>query len=146
MRVSELAKKLEVTADTVRYYTRIGYLNPTTESGNNYRDYGPQEERSLRFILSARRLGFTVDDIGQLLNHADQGKSPCPLARDLITRRLNETERRFREMKILRERMATAVSNWSAKPNREPNGDMICHLIEDWDDPDFNANQRSDKR
>lgn len=131
MHVSELAKKLEVTADTVRYYTRIGYLDPPTEFGNNYRDYGSDEERCLRFILSARRLGFFVEDIGELLQHADRGDSPCPLARDLIVQRLKETERRFLETQELRKLLTAAVAEWAEKPDREPSGEMICHLIED---------------
>jgi DNA-binding transcriptional MerR regulator len=95
MRVKELANKLDITPETVRYYTRIGYLNPPNERGNNYRDYGPNEERYLRFILNARRLGFSVKDIGELLCHADKGRSPCPAARSLIIERLKETEQRF---------------------------------------------------
>ena len=132
MRVKELAKKLSITPDTVRYYTRIGYLSPPNERGNNYRDYGPNEERYLRFILNARRLGFSVDDIGELLRHAEKGHSPCPIARNLIEQRLQEAEQRFKETQALRERMKEAVANWAERPDLEPNGDMICHLIEDF--------------
>ena len=39
MRVKELANKLDITPETVRYYTRIGYLNPPNERGNNYGFY-----------------------------------------------------------------------------------------------------------
>ncbi|MEQ8956223.1 MAG: MerR family DNA-binding protein [Pseudomonadales bacterium] len=141
MRVSELAKKLKITPDTVRYYTRIGYLNPKTEAGNLYRNYGATEERCLRFILSARQLGFSVEDVGQLLHHADQGDSPCPVARKLIVQRLNETDRRFEEMLRLRKRMADAVNEWESKPNREPNGDTICHLIESFTNDYTNAEE-----
>ena len=130
MRVKELAKKLDVTPDTVRYYTRIGYLNPPNERGNNYRDYGPNEERCLRFILNARWLGFSVEDIGELLRHADKGDSPCPVARDLIIERLKETEQRFQETRALRKRMKQAVAEWAEKPDMEPSGEVICHLIE----------------
>tara|TARA_R110002073_G_scaffold75430_2_gene184006 strand:- start:216 stop:644 length:429 start_codon:yes stop_codon:yes gene_type:complete len=130
MRVKELANKLGITPETVRYYTRIGYLNPSNERGNNYRDYGPNEERYLRFILNARRLGFSVKDIGELLRHADKGHSPCPSVRSLIIERLKETEQRFQEAQELRKRMIKAIAYWADKPDLEPNGDAICHLIE----------------
>ena len=99
MRVKELANKLDITPETVRYYTRIGYLNP------------PNEERYLRFILNARRLGFSVKDIGELLCHADKGRSPCPAARSLIIERLKETEQRFQEAQELRKRATRQLSS-----------------------------------
>ena len=132
MRVKELADKLGVSVDTVRYYTRIGYLKPLCELDNNYRDYGLNEERHLRFILNARQLGFSVEDIGELIRHANKGQSPCTAARDLIAQRLKETERRFEEMRALRQRMHDAVNSWQEKPDLEPTGDVICHLIEDF--------------
>jgi len=81
--------------------------------------------------LNARRLGFSVKDIGELLCHADKGRSPCPAARSLIIERLKETEQRFQEAQELRKRMVEAIADWSEKPDLEPNGDAICHLIED---------------
>ena len=66
MKVSELAKSLETTPDTVRYYTRLGILKPN-KSANGYNYYPPQQISRLKFILSARHLGFSVDDIKQIL-------------------------------------------------------------------------------
>lgn len=134
MRVNELAKALGVTGDTVRFYTRIGFLNPEKNPTNGYKLYGEKERQLLRFILSARRLGFSVDDIDRLLATADQGRSPCPLARQLIQQRLMENEKSFQDSARLRKRMLNAVEAWHQKPDRAPTGDMICHLIEEFSD------------
>jgi DNA-binding transcriptional MerR regulator len=130
MKVAEIAKRLGVTADTVRFYTRIGILNPTKSPVNGYRDYRTDDLSRLRFVLSARQLGFSVEDIQQILGHADNKESPCPTVRRLIDQRLHETEQRFQEVKLLRERMTHAVNQWSQQPDKVPDGDMICHLIE----------------
>lgn len=53
MRVNELAKKLAVTADTVRYYTRIGILEPAKSTENGYKHYSKDDESRLRFVLKA---------------------------------------------------------------------------------------------
>lgn len=132
MRVLDLAKRLGVTADTVRFYTRNGFLNPEKDSHNGYRDYTESDYRRLRFILSARQLGFSVDDIKQLLQEADAGKTPCPLARKLIELRIDEIERRFADTAQLLERMRSAVQEWRRQPDLEPSGKMICHLIENF--------------
>lgn len=132
MKVIQLARLLGVTADTVRFYTRINMLNPKKNKTNGYREYSQQDINRLRFVLSARHLGFSVEDIQQILAHADKKKSPCPRVRRLIDQRLHETEQQFTETLKLRDRMQRAVVEWSQKPDKVPTGNMICHLIEDF--------------
>ncbi len=130
MKVNELARRLGVTADTVRFYSRNGVLTPIKDKNNGYREYSEADARRLRFVLSARKLGFSVDDIRQILGHADHRESPCPMVRRLIEQRLQETETHFQEMQRLRDRMRQAVEEWSGKPDKTPDGLSICHLIE----------------
>jgi len=132
VRVSQVAETLKITPDTVRFYTRKGYLKPIKESASGYKSYNDKDIQRLRFIISARQLGFTVDEIGEIVGDAEKGKSPCPLVRDLILKHLTETEHRFQEMLALRERMKSAIKNWEGKPDMEPTGTMICHLIENF--------------
>jgi len=130
VKVSQLAKMLNVAPDTVRFYTRIGFIRPNINEMNGYKEYGDKDLRRLRFVLCARHLGFTVKDIGNLLVQADGGKSSCSMVRELIQRRLEETEQQFEETLALRNRMKMAIEDWKYKPDMEPTGDMICHLIE----------------
>ena len=132
MRVKDLAKMLKVSAETVRFYTRKGYLSPTKSPANGYKEYGPNDQARMRFILSARALGFTVNDIGEILAVADKQNAPCPVVRMLIEQRLMETEAQFKATEELRNRMRTAVREWSGLPDEEPTGHMICHLIENF--------------
>lgn len=130
MQVKQLAKIAGVTADTVRYYTKAGLLSPSKNRSNGYKEYSQQDCRRLQFILSAKQLGFSLDDISQILAEAGKGKTACPLVRQIIEQRLMETEVRFNEIRLLRKRMQTAVNDWKDKPNKVPTGHMICHLIE----------------
>lgn len=130
MQVHEVARDLGVTPDTVRYYTRAGLLEPAKNPLNRYKEYGKRDRRRLRFILSARHLGFSISDIGQILEHADKGESPCQLVRQLIEDRLGEVNKRFDDMAMLKKRMEVAVKTWSTEPDYAPTGDMICYLIE----------------
>lgn len=132
MRVNELAKLLDVTSDTVRFYTRISVLKPKKRKDNGYREYSEKDISRLRFVLSARQLGFTVGDIQEILAQADKKKSPCPTVKRLIEQRLHETEQLFLSTVKLRERMVIAVKDWSDKPDKAPTGHMICHLIEEF--------------
>ncbi len=132
MQVGQLAQQLNITPDTVRFYTREGFLRPTKNRKNGYKQYSEQDLRRLRFIISARQLGFSVSDIEEIIEMADTGRTPCPLVRKLIDQRLHETEKQFRDMSLLRQRMSAAVAEWAAKPNRSPTGKMVCHLIEEF--------------
>lgn len=76
MKVIEVARLLGVTADTVRFYTRIKILNPTKSKANGYREYSDKDVNRLRFVLSARQLGFSVEDIQEILSHADRKNLP----------------------------------------------------------------------
>ena len=86
----------------------------------------------LRFVITARQLGFTVEDVGEILGEAGKGKAACPLVRKLIEMRLAEIELRFTETKILLTRMKAALRDWETKPDKSPTGHMICHLIEEF--------------
>ena len=130
MRVRKLAEILKVTPDTVRYYTRIGFLSPEKNSVNGYKEYSQNDHQHLRFILSARQLGFSVSDIGQILNEAKNGRTACPIVRRIMEQRLDETEQLFQQTLELRSLMLSAIDDWQHKPNKEPTGHMICDLIE----------------
>ncbi|PCI68771.1 MAG: MerR family transcriptional regulator [Piscirickettsiaceae bacterium] len=132
MRVSELSKSLRITPDTVRYYTRIALLSPKKGSINGYKYYTESDQQRLRFILSARQLGFSIKEIKQILTEADKGHTACPLVRELLQKRLEATEHEFQEALALRNRMQQAMQDWQDKPDKAPTGHMICHLIEEF--------------
>ncbi len=131
MKVIEVAKLLGITSDTVRFYTRIRMLNPGRSHQNGYREYSDRDVQRLRFILSARQLGFSVDDIREILRQADNQKSPCPTVRKLIEERLREIDAQLEQTLKLKKRMEQALGEWNKKPDKAPTGHMICHLIEE---------------
>jgi DNA-binding transcriptional MerR regulator len=135
MRVKQLADEMGVTPDTVRYYTRLGILNPSRNPANGYKQYSQQDRSRLRFAVRARDLGFTLADIVQIVNHAGSGDSPCPIVRRLVEQRFADIESRFQDTQRLYRRMQRAMQAWQAMPDEEPNGEMICALIEQWEKP-----------
>ena len=95
MQVNEVARLLSVTADTVRFYTRNKILTPSRNQTNGYREYKSADINRLRFVLSARQLGFSVEDVQEILGHADNSESTCPTVRRLIEQRLQEIEKQL---------------------------------------------------
>ncbi|MCE8022565.1 MerR family transcriptional regulator [Billgrantia aerodenitrificans] len=130
MKVSELARRAEVTAETVRHYTREGLLHPRRDPDNGYQLFTQADLERLRFIQRARTLGFSVAEIGDILAHADQGDSPCPMVRDLLASRLPQIRARIRELEALASRMEQALDAWAEMPDGTPDGHSLCRLIE----------------
>ncbi|PCM43961.1 MerR family transcriptional regulator [Marinobacter sp. ANT_B65] len=134
MKVKELAKSAGTTSDTVRFYTREKLLKPSRNPDNNYQQYDGEDLRRLRFARKARQLGFSLPEIKQILDKADDHHSPCPMVRDAFQQRLADVEREIQELQQLRKRMKTALVAWQDMPDGTPDGHTICRLIEHWDD------------
>jgi Hg(II)-responsive transcriptional regulator len=65
--IGQVAQRARVRLDTVRYYERRGLLPPPPRTAAGYRQYAPETVRRVEFIKRAQTLGFTLDEIEQLL-------------------------------------------------------------------------------
>ncbi len=127
---SVLAKRTGIPIFTVRYYTRIGLLKPSRDLRNGYKLYKQSDKERLKFINNAKNLGFTLSEIEQILSHAEDGDTPCPMVREIVERRIRENREAIREMKRLQKRLEQAAEMWSGMEDAEPDGHSVCQLIE----------------
>lgn len=130
--VSKLARRCNVSTDTIRHYTQLGLLSPERDPHNGYRQYRLEDETNLRFILSAKTLGFGLKEIQQILNVAQGGDTPCPLVRSMIEQRVAAVRQEIHDAQLLMSEMEAAVNHWHDLPDRAPSPGAICHLIEAW--------------
>ena len=130
MRVIELARSAGTSTDAVRYYARVGLLSPKRNAANGYREFSAGDVKRLWFIKRAQSLGFSLAEIATIIRHARQRKSPCPMVRDIIQKHLEQTGEELEQLILLRDRMKKAVRRWKRMPDRVPDGDEICRLIE----------------
>ena len=132
--VNEIAKQSDAPAHVVRYYTRIGLIEPFSIQDNGYRLFKPNVVSRLRFIRLAKQLGFTLNEIRRILNHTDMGETPCPEVRNIIRRRIIENREKIEAMIRLQSRMEAALETWEKMPDGMPDGRHVCHLIEGFSD------------
>jgi len=128
--VRRLAQQGGVTVHVVRNYLRRGLLRASSHTDAGYQLFFPAEVHRLHFIRTAQRLGFTLADIEEILRRSRLRKSPCPFARDIINRRLDETREQLEQLLALQDRMARAVARWETLPDSVPTGNDMCALIE----------------
>src|SRR4030067_1126957 len=110
----------------------MGLLKPQRNPGNRYRLCTQADVRRVRFIRQAKSLGFTLDEIGQVLHDSTLGRSPCPRVREIIQRRIEENRARLQELNVLQRHMERAVEQWKTMPDGVPDGESVCHLIESY--------------
>ncbi len=130
--VSQLAKTAQVSAETVRYYSRLGLLEAQRDPHNGYQLFDQDAVQRLAFISQSRSLGFSLKDIQSILQHTTKGDSPCPMVRDILRQRVPLVAAKIRFLEEQMARMQLALEQWQTMPDGVPDGHHICHLIEDW--------------
>jgi mercuric resistance transcriptional repressor protein MerD len=128
--VSQLARQGGVAAHVVRFYVRIGLIRPSRRHDNGYRLFDKSAVARLGFIRAAKHLGFTLNEIRQITARADSGSSPCADVRAFMRERIAHNRARLDAMLIQQARMEAALAVWEEMPDRVPDGDSVCHLIE----------------
>ncbi len=98
--IGALARQAGVAIDTVRYYERKGLLAPAGRLASGYRRYGIEEIKQLRFIRRAKALGFSLDDIRELL--AVSAERDVARVRRAAQHKLGEIEQRIAELEGIR--------------------------------------------
>ncbi len=94
--IGELAAQGGVSVDTIRYYERRKLLPHAGRTNGGFRLYTPEAIERLRFIKQAQEMGFSLDEIGELLSSG--GAAECQRVRDLLRAKLDELDERIRAM------------------------------------------------
>lgn len=128
--IGELAKRANVATSLLRYYEREGLLHPDGRSASGYRLYAPAAERTLRFIRSAQRYGFSLNDIRLILGQGEAGETNL---RDLAEQRFLDIEQRVTEMLVLRHELELFLDDVATHLDRSvgaATGEQYRELLE----------------
>lgn len=98
MTIGDLAAATNTSVETVRWYEKVKLLPAPARSAGNYRLYGPEHLRRLSFIRRGRDLGFTVDQIRELLALADERDRSCGEVDTIARTHLAEVERKLSDL------------------------------------------------
>ena len=115
MQIGELAKRAEVPIETVRYYERRGLMTAPSRRPSGYRSYEAQDLEQLRFIRRGKMLGFTLDEIRELLRLSRSDDADRGEVRTLAQRRLADVEQKLRELQSVRDVLADLVQACSGQ-------------------------------
>lgn len=128
LQIGELASRCGVSSKTIRYYERIGLLPDPPRSDAGYRLYGSAAEERLGFILKAKTLGLSLDEIREILSLRDDGDCPCGHVLRLVDDKIAAIDEQARALAELREELVELQREADATGERG-NG-AVCRLIE----------------
>jgi MerR family copper efflux transcriptional regulator len=130
LRIGQLAQRVGVSAKTIRYYEELRLLPEPVRSPGGYRLYGVDDEERLRFISTARRTGFTLGQIKEVLALRDRRVAPCDYVREAVRRRLGEVDRQLAELNELKRELAKLETVARSLPSRPRTRAGFCHILE----------------
>src|SRR6516225_2452630 len=122
MRIGELARSVGVNVETIRYYQRIGLLEVPEKPYGSMRSYNDLDLQRLRFIRRAQQLGFSLEDIRELL---ELSSSDCERVEKLALEKLNLVKAKLRQLRKIESILARTVKQCASRKGDEP-----CPIIQ----------------
>ena len=113
-RIGEVAAQTALSRDTLRYYERRGLLGHPSRTNGGFRVYGKETLERLRFIKRAQAVGFSLDDVRQLVTFDRHGLEQCSRVRNLVATKLVELDERLSELRAFRRSLVGSLRECDA--------------------------------
>jgi Cu(I)-responsive transcriptional regulator len=124
MWIGRTAKAAGVNAQTLRYYERRGLLGRARRGRSGYREYSSDAIDVVRFIKRAQDLGFSLDEIEELVKLRGVRRGDRHRVRAIAERKIEDIDRKIAQLRSMREALATLVESCRA------GGAAECPIIE----------------
>ncbi len=126
--IGEVASRSGVSRKGLRLYEKAGILPAPRRTTAGYRVYGPETLATLAFVAQARRLGFHLDEIKEVVQIRRSGRCPCPHVLDLVREKVQELDRRLADLAEVHRGLQEILRSSSRSARRGEAA--VCHHIE----------------
>ena len=129
LKIGELAKQTGLAVGTLRYYSDLGLLQPVYRGNNGYRYYSLDASQQVEFIKKAQTLGFTLEEIKNILDVRDRGEKPCSLVQSLLDQKIEQLQIQIKQMTWFKAELEEYRRAWINNPHPESKPQEVCPLI-----------------
>lgn len=137
MKIAEVSKRYDISADTLRYYERVGLLRhvPRTESG--IREYNETNCSTIEFLKCMRAAGVSIEALIEYMDLFDEGEETAPARKALLEEQRDLVRERIADLQAGLNRLNYKIANYetiileaekSMRPGAEPAqpGSRLC--------------------
>jgi MerR family Zn(II)-responsive transcriptional regulator of zntA len=128
--VGEVARKLGINPQTLYFYERIGLMRSPPRSESGYRLYSDADLERLSFILQAKDLGLTLEEIGEILTLKEGRSLTCREVHDRRVQKVQQIEVQIQKLQALRHELLPLVDRCRASLEDEQ---RQCTVLENRD-------------
>ena len=111
--IGKLAKDVGIGAGTLRYYEQLGLLPPAQRTASGYRVYGAAAAHRLRFIRRAQALGFSLEEVAELLALSDNPRARARDVKRVTQAKIADIVQRIDALERMKQGLATLEANCS---------------------------------
>lgn len=119
MKIGQLSEHTDCKIETIRYYEKIGLLPEPARSAGGYRVYAEDHLKRLSFIRRCRELGFTIDEIRDLLDLVDGGSYTCSDVKAITLEHVDSIRKKISDLKKLEKTLSKIASQCSGNSTPE---------------------------
>lgn len=99
MTIGEVSKKVDLTKDTLRYYEKIGLLNPISKKESGIRSYGEKDIKRIQFVKCMRKAGLSIESLKEYLILFEEGEKTSARRREILCKEKALLEEKIKNMK-----------------------------------------------
>ncbi len=125
--IGEVVARSGVSRKALRLYEEVGILPAPRRTAAGYRVYGQETLALLVFLTQARRLGFRLDEIKEIVQIKRSGRVPCPPVLDLVRQKLGDLDRAVADLTEVRRGLQELLRSWRSARRGEA---AVCPHIE----------------
>ena len=129
MRIGEIADKVEMATSAIRFYEEAGLLPEPERTPSGYRDYDPSVMDRLTFIRAGQAVGLTLAELREVLVIRDRGESPCRHVAALVDLRIDEVDRRIKDLRRLRRDLTALAGEAESLDPGECSPESVCRIL-----------------
>ncbi len=142
LKISQLAEKTGLSAHTLRFYEKNGLISASDRSEAGYRYYNEADVRRAEFVKTARNIGFSLEDISQLLSiRVDKDSHSCQEVTDITRHKLEEVNQKIAELKAMQNTLSILLDSCCGGPENATH----CSILEALEEGEIRAARKTSR-
>ena len=111
MKIGQVAIEAGVNVQSLRFYERRGLLKPPRRRESGYREYDPEAVRLVRFVKRSQELGFTLQEVQELLRLREDQKASCTEVRAAARSKVEDIDSKMKTLRAMRRALGSLINS-----------------------------------